>query len=166
MRAGDFFVTSGEVLISEFAVDGSGDDRTISAQVEWTFPLDFVEVVWGDGKTVNRQIISTTDLAPHSSKRFRIPIRTKGEEVGAFRRVRFGRQRRSRSAGPFLKNGSAAGAASNSQNGAQAAVREGSSGTPNDLMLLSLLFSPPERSKPHDKKAVIRVSCLVIREKP
>ena len=80
MRAGDFFVTSGEVLISEFAVDGSGDDRTISAQVEWTFPLDFVEVVWGDGKTVNRQIISTTDLAPHSSKRFRIPIRTKGKK--------------------------------------------------------------------------------------
>ena len=70
---GDFFVTSGEVLISDYAVEGSGDDRTISAQVEWTFPLDFVEVVWGDGKSVNRQIILTNDLAPHSSKHFRIP---------------------------------------------------------------------------------------------
>ena len=32
--------------------------RTIVADVEWTFPLSFVEVVWGDGKKIDRQIIS------------------------------------------------------------------------------------------------------------
>ena len=40
MKRGDYFVTSGEVLISNYAVEGSGDKRTISAEVEWTFPLE------------------------------------------------------------------------------------------------------------------------------
>jgi hypothetical protein len=36
----------------------------VAAEVEWTFPLDFVEIVWGDGVKTDRQIISTTDLPP------------------------------------------------------------------------------------------------------
>jgi hypothetical protein len=80
MKSGDYFVTSGEVLISNYAVEGSGDKRTISAEVEWTFPLDFVEVVWGDGKTVDRQIISTTDLPPFGKKRFQIPLNVAGKK--------------------------------------------------------------------------------------
>ena len=42
--------------------DRAGNKRTIVADIDWTFPLDFVEVVWGDGKRVDRQIISATDL--------------------------------------------------------------------------------------------------------
>ena len=37
-------------------------------------PLEFVEVVWGDGQTTDRQIISATDLEPFGSKRFEIPF--------------------------------------------------------------------------------------------
>ena len=80
MRAGEFFVTSGEVLISDYKVEGSGDDRTVVAEVEWTFPLDFVEIVWGDGKTVDSKVISATDLSPMASKRFRIPINARGKK--------------------------------------------------------------------------------------
>ena len=74
MKRGDYFVTSGEVLISTYAVEGTGDKRTITAEVEWTFPLDFVEVVWGDGQKTDRQIISTTDLPPFGKKQFQIPF--------------------------------------------------------------------------------------------
>lgn len=80
MKRGEYFVTSGEVLISSYAVDGTGDARAITAEVEWTFPLDFVEVVWGDGQKTERQIISTTDLAPFGKKRFQIPFNAAGKK--------------------------------------------------------------------------------------
>src|SRR5205814_5485590 len=74
LMRGDSFVTSGEVLLPKFSVAGNGAQRSIVADVEWTFPLNFVEVVWGDGKTANRQVISTADLPPMSSKHFEIPF--------------------------------------------------------------------------------------------
>jgi hypothetical protein len=80
MKRGDYFVTSGEVLISNYAVEGTGDKRTISAEVEWTFPLDFVEVVWGDGQKTDRQIIPATDLPAFGKKRFQIPFTATGKK--------------------------------------------------------------------------------------
>lgn len=80
MRKGDYFTTSGEVLIPHYAVEGEGSKRTITAQVEWTFPLDFVEVVWGDGKKTDRQIISATDLPSFGSHRFEIPFNALGKK--------------------------------------------------------------------------------------
>lgn len=79
MKNGDYFVTSGEVLISNFALQGSGAARTINATVEWTFPLDFVEVVWGDGVKTERKIVSTTDLPPFgTARRFSVPFNAPG----------------------------------------------------------------------------------------
>ena len=80
MKRGDYFVTSGEVLISNYAVEGTGDKRTITAEVEWTFPLDFVEVVWGDGQKTDRQIIPATDLPAFGKKRFQIPFNATGKK--------------------------------------------------------------------------------------
>lgn len=80
MRAGDFFVTSGEVLIPEFRVEGSGAQRTVAAQVEWTYPLEFVEMVWGDGNNVDRQVIRATDKPAFGSFRFRLPINAQGKK--------------------------------------------------------------------------------------
>jgi hypothetical protein len=80
MRRGDYFVSSGEVLISSYAVEGTGDKRTIAAEVEWTFPLDFVEVVWGDGRKTDRQIIPATDLPAFGKKRFQIPFNAAGKK--------------------------------------------------------------------------------------
>ena len=53
LRDGNFFVTTGEILITNYAVAGTGAQRSIGADVEWTFPLSFVEVVWGDGKKID-----------------------------------------------------------------------------------------------------------------
>ena len=79
LRNGDFFVTTGEILIKQYAVEGIGNQRTIVADAEWTFPLAFVEVVWGDGKKIDRQIISATNLPPFGSKRFSIPFDATGK---------------------------------------------------------------------------------------
>jgi hypothetical protein len=80
MKRGDYFWTSGEVLISSYALQGAGSRRTIAADVEWTFPLDFVEVVWGDGVKTERQVIPATDLAPHGRRRFEIPFDATGKK--------------------------------------------------------------------------------------
>jgi hypothetical protein len=80
MKRGDYFVSSGEVLISSYSVEGTGDQRTITAEVEWTYPLNFVEVVWGDGKTTDRQVISTTDLPAFGKKKFTIPFNAAGKK--------------------------------------------------------------------------------------
>lgn len=80
LRQGAYFVTSGEVLIPTYEVQGTGNERTIVAEVEWTFSLDFVEVVWGDGEKTDRQIISTTDLLPFGKKRFEIPFDANGKK--------------------------------------------------------------------------------------
>jgi len=79
LRGGDFFVTTGEVLIPRYGIEGTGSRRTLTADVEWTFPLEFVEVVWGDGNTVDRQIISATDLPAFGTKHFIIPFDTGGK---------------------------------------------------------------------------------------
>jgi len=80
LMRGDSFVTSGEVLIPNYAVRGTGNQRTIVADVEWTFPLNFVEVVWGDGTRSDRQVISTTDLPPMASHHFEIPFSAAGKK--------------------------------------------------------------------------------------
>jgi hypothetical protein len=79
LRNGDFWVTTGEVLITGYSVEGTGNQRTIEATLEWTYPLEFVEVVWGDGKTIDRKIVRATDLPPQSSKRFTIPFDAAGK---------------------------------------------------------------------------------------
>jgi hypothetical protein len=80
MRAGDYFVTSGEVLLRNSGMEGSGAKRTYTAEAEWTFPPEFAELVWGDGDTVGRQVISLTDKAPFGSQKFRIPFDAAGKK--------------------------------------------------------------------------------------
>ncbi len=79
IRSGDYFLTTGEILISRYSVEGTGNKRNITADVEWTFPLEFVEVVWGDGKVIDRQVISVTDLPAFGNKRFSIPFDASGK---------------------------------------------------------------------------------------
>lgn len=79
LRKGDYFVSSGEVLIPRYAITRKGTMATITADVEWTFPLEFAEIVWGDGKTASRRIIPATDLPAFGSKHFELPFDLKGK---------------------------------------------------------------------------------------
>jgi hypothetical protein len=80
LMRGDSFVTSGEVLIASSSVEGAGAQRRVVANVEWTFPLEFVEIVWGDGHSTGRTIVPATDLPPFGSHRFEIPIQAAGQK--------------------------------------------------------------------------------------
>src|SRR5260370_16284645 len=74
LRGGEFFTTTGEVLIPEFTVGGKQSGRTLEfgrdatpvleANLEWTFPLAFAEIISGAGQKVFRQ---RTDLAATES---------------------------------------------------------------------------------------------------
>ena len=79
IRNGDFWVSTGEVLINNYAVEGTGAKRTVSADLEFTYPLDFVEVVWGDGKKIDKQVIRTTDTTAHGTKKIAIPFDATGK---------------------------------------------------------------------------------------
>ena len=80
IKRGDYFWTSGEVLIPSYAVEGAGAQRTIAADVEWTFPLDFAEVVWGDGQKTDRVVIPVTDLPAFGKHHFQIPFNAAGKK--------------------------------------------------------------------------------------
>ncbi|HSI34126.1 MAG TPA: hypothetical protein VK986_11105, partial [Tepidisphaeraceae bacterium] len=66
LRAGDFFTTTGEVLIRSFKVDGG----TVSAEIEWTFPPAFAEIITGDGKSVRRQRVDLAGEAEMGRRAF------------------------------------------------------------------------------------------------
>lgn len=68
MEAGKFFTTTGEILIPSFNVNNQPTGKpvtlsdaaktTVSFKVNWTFPLQFAELVYGDGKTTYRHKIN------------------------------------------------------------------------------------------------------------
>jgi hypothetical protein len=80
LRAGDFYGTTGEVLFRNYGVTGSGARRVFTASVEWTFPLEFAELVWSDGKKVERQIVPATEMGPFGTREFRIPFDASGKK--------------------------------------------------------------------------------------
>jgi hypothetical protein len=78
LRAGRFFVTTGEVLIREFTAGGKESGETlvlndakppeVRAALEWTFPLQFAELISGDGKEVFRERIDLADTPPFGER--------------------------------------------------------------------------------------------------
>lgn len=80
IREGNFFGTTGEVLFHNWGIEGSGAKRTYTASIEYTFPLEFAELVWGDGTKVDRKIINLTDTTPFGTKTFRIPFDATGKK--------------------------------------------------------------------------------------
>ena len=80
IRAGNFFGTTGEILFHNWGMEGSGANATYSATIEYTFPLEFAELVWSDGAKVDRKIINLTDTTPFGTKSFTIPFDARGKK--------------------------------------------------------------------------------------
>jgi hypothetical protein len=59
LRKGDFFTTTGEVLIHDWAVEGG----KVRVEAEWTLPLATAVIVTGDGKGVRRQRVDLSGTA-------------------------------------------------------------------------------------------------------
>jgi hypothetical protein len=79
LRSGDYFVTSGEVLIRAHRYEGTGSGARLVAEVQWTFPLDFVEVVTGDGEKTTTKLVSATELGPFGRHTFEVPFDATGQ---------------------------------------------------------------------------------------
>lgn len=90
MRQGKFFVSTGEVLIPGFNVDGKGAGETlkvnnsgkakINVQLDWTFPLSFAEIVSGDGKKVYRKKLNLNATQAFGKKDFNWQVDLKGRK--------------------------------------------------------------------------------------
>ncbi|HEY3742709.1 MAG TPA: hypothetical protein VGL53_22840 [Bryobacteraceae bacterium] len=82
LRAGNYFITSGEILLHKWSLDGgaASKQRTFTAEVEWTFPLEFAELVWGDGTRTGHEIVKATGTAPFGRQTFRIPFDPAGKK--------------------------------------------------------------------------------------
>src|SRR5262245_94882 len=79
IRNGDFWISTGEILIKNYAVQGTGAKRNIAADIDYTYPLEFVEVVSGDGKKVDTQVVRATDTGSHGTKKISIPLDATGK---------------------------------------------------------------------------------------
>ena len=80
IRSGNFFGTTGEILFHKWGIEGAGAKSVYTASIEYTFPLEFAELVWSDGTKVDRKIIRLTDTEPFGTKTFRIPFDARGKK--------------------------------------------------------------------------------------
>jgi hypothetical protein len=90
LEQGKFFSTTGEVLIEDFTINGHSSGETISLPADgkctisfktnWTFPLNFAEIISGDGKQVYHDRIDLTSTQAFGTKTFTKMLNMKGRK--------------------------------------------------------------------------------------
>ena len=90
LQQGHFFSTTGEVLIPAFSVNGKGTGATvtlpnaagahISFDVSWTFPLNFAEIISGDGNKVYRKRIDLNSTKSFGRQTIRETVNLTGKK--------------------------------------------------------------------------------------
>ncbi|MCZ4243579.1 hypothetical protein [Pedobacter punctiformis] len=90
MRNGKFFVSTGEVLIPSFNINGKKSGQTLTLPkngnvkvkitLDWTFPMKFVDVISGDGREIYRERINLNDTQAFNKKTFSWPINLTGRK--------------------------------------------------------------------------------------
>lgn len=90
MQHGRFFGSTGEVLIPLLKFNGhiSGDSLQLPAngitnidlKLQWTFPMNFVEIISGDGEKVYREKVALTDTEAFGEKSFRFTSKLAGRK--------------------------------------------------------------------------------------
>jgi hypothetical protein len=84
LKRGDFFVTSGEVLIPEAKIEREGKGWRYVADLHWTFPLDIIEVVWGDGKKTYRKIVDARSMPALGQEQVTVSFDGRGAKWARF----------------------------------------------------------------------------------
>lgn len=84
LQHGRFFCSTGEVLIPSFSVNNkqAGDtvtlpangDVTVAFELQWTFPMQFAEIVSGDGSKLYRHTIKLDNTTAFGQQRFTVPL--------------------------------------------------------------------------------------------
>lgn len=88
LQQGKFFSSTGEVLIPEFTVNGksSGEEISLKGKVnvsfklKWTFPMNYAEIISGDGTKVYREKIVLDQTLPFGEQVFNKSIDLTGRK--------------------------------------------------------------------------------------
>jgi hypothetical protein len=90
MQHGRFFSTTGEVLMKDLKLNGkrSGDTvdlgptgiAKLEMDLSWTFPLNFAEVISGDGEKVYRERIDLRDTKAFGARKFSLNPKLKARK--------------------------------------------------------------------------------------
>ena len=89
LRSGQFFVTTGEVLIPEFSISGRESGETLSgpfdravvdltASLEWTYPLSHMNIVSGDGNKIYKERVELADTREFDSRTLQLQTDLRG----------------------------------------------------------------------------------------
>jgi hypothetical protein len=94
LRRGDFWVTTGEILLREFTVGGQSNGETLRLKegerpelrvsLDWTFPLRFAEIISGDGEKVYRERIDLLDTTAFGQRTWRLKPQLQGRKWARF----------------------------------------------------------------------------------
>ncbi|WP_316793974.1 hypothetical protein [Pedobacter frigoris] len=90
MQKGKFFTSTGEVLIPMLTANGKTSGETIKLdaagnvnikmQLKWTFPMNFIEVISGDGSKVYRDRVDLTNTRAFGDQVFDFKKKLKGRK--------------------------------------------------------------------------------------
>jgi hypothetical protein len=90
LQSGRFFSSTGEVLIPDFTVNNSRSGDTIQLpadgkcnirfKVDWTFPLNFAEIISGDGTQVYRHRINLNETKAFGNHTFQLSTNLKNRK--------------------------------------------------------------------------------------
>lgn len=89
LQKGNFFSSTGEVLIPEFTINGKStgeevgdvvDQANVEFKIKWTFPMNYVEIVSGDGNKVYRERVTLEDTHAFGEKIFKHSINLSGRK--------------------------------------------------------------------------------------
>jgi hypothetical protein len=68
---GDYFISMGQVLLPEVEISKvSPSAIEAKARIQWTFPLAFGEIVWGDGKETFTRTFDLSETGPFGNATF------------------------------------------------------------------------------------------------
>ena len=74
LAKGDYFSTTGEILITQATIAAVDDRLQITTTLDYTFPMRFAEVVWGDGTDTHREMfpLFSTNEFGHSTFHWKV----------------------------------------------------------------------------------------------
>lgn len=90
MQTGKFFSGTGEVLLPSFSVNEKGSGETIKMEgsgkakvkvsVDWTFPLNYIEIISGDGENISRERFDLSSTEAFGAQDFEFTIDLKNKK--------------------------------------------------------------------------------------
>ncbi len=71
LARGEYFTTTGEILLPSVSIAASPSGGIVArADVRWTYPLKFAEIVWGDGTNTHTEVIPLESTREFGTRTF------------------------------------------------------------------------------------------------